>query len=272
MRRFAQSIWRFRYLLVALTAMGAVQVVSQESAPNLSGIWRWNPEKSHVSGRPATNRRVKIEQQGSDLTVTIRVSGETGEELRKYHFTVGSDDNTNEVMGAPLKSKVQWKGGSLSVESVAKMDDGELHMNDTWTLSPDGQTLTFHGVRVMGDRPPREDTIVYEKQPEADWEPPQPTKPAEEAFKNIQVLKGMPAPQLMPTMQGFTRSLGVKCDFCHVMGAFEKDDKPEKQTARKMLVMAHQINADNFNGHMRVTCWTCHRGSTEPESAAHEPK
>jgi hypothetical protein len=51
------------------------------------------------------------------------------------------------------------------------------------------------------------------------------------------------------------------------MGAFEKDDKPQKQTARKMLMMAHQINADNFNGHMRVTCWTCHRGSSEPASA-----
>jgi len=96
----------------------------------------------------------------------------------------------------------------------------------------------------------------------------QPPKPAEEVYKNIQVLKGMPAPQLMGVMQSFTRSLGVKCDLCHVMGAFDKDDKPEKQTARKMIVMAHQINTDNFGGHMRVTCWTCHRGATEPESAA----
>jgi hypothetical protein len=71
----------------------------------------------------------------------------------------------------------------------------------------------------------------------------------------------------MSAMQSFAHSLGVQCDFCHVMGAFEKDDKPQKQTARKMLMMAHQINADNFNGHMRVTCWTCHRGSSEPASA-----
>ena len=70
----------------------------------------------------------------------------------------------------------------------------------------------------------------------------------------------------MEVMHSIAHSLGVKCSFCHVEGAFDKDDKPEKQTARKMLAMAHQINADNFGGHMRVTCWTCHRGATEPES------
>lgn len=267
MRKCAQSVWRLRYLLAALTVLGAVQAISQESTPNLSGIWRWVPDKSHVSGPPASNRRVKIEQQGSDITITVRVVYDIGEEFRKYHFTIGSDDNTNELMGSPLKSKVHWKDGALSVESVATMGDSELHLNDTWTLSPDGKTLTFHQNRTLGDRPPNEDVIVYEKQPEADWEPPQPPKLAEQVFKNIQVLKGMPAPELMSTMRSFTRSLGVKCGFCHVMGAFEKDDKQEKQTARKMILMAHQINADNFNGHMRVTCWTCHRGSSEPESA-----
>jgi hypothetical protein len=265
MRNAAHLTWKFRYLLLALTAFWAVQAISQESTPNLSGIWRWNPDKSHGSGRPATNRRVKIEQQGSDLTLTTRVLGEMGENIQKFHYMIGSDDNTNQMMGSPLKSKVQWKNGALAVESVATMENGELHISETWTLSSDGQTLTFHGSRVMGDRPPREDTIVYEKQPEADWEPP---KPAEEVYKNIQVLKGMPGSDLMSVMQSFTRSLGVRCDFCHVQGAFDKDDKPEKQTARKMILMAHHINADNFNGRMRVTCWTCHRGSTEPESAA----
>jgi len=97
-------------------------------------------------------------------------------------------------------------------------------------------------------------------------EPAAAPKTAAEVYKNIQVLKDLPAPQLMEVMHSFTHSLGVKCNFCHVEGAFEKDEKPEKQTARKMMAMAHQINADNFGGHMRVTCWTCHRGATEPES------
>ena len=98
--------------------------------------------------------------------------------------------------------------------------------------------------------------------------PPQATKTAAETYKNIQVLKDLPASDLMPTMKSFASSLGVKCTFCHVMGAFEKDDVHKKDVARKMILMARQINTDNFHGHMRVTCWTCHRGAEEPP--AHE--
>jgi len=89
-------------------------------------------------------------------------------------------------------------------------------------------------------------------------------KKAEEQFKNIQVLKGVPAEQIFPTMQFITASLGVECDFCHVQNAFEKDDKKTKQTARKMMEMMFAINKDNFEGHRDVTCYSCHRGSAEP--------
>jgi hypothetical protein len=89
-------------------------------------------------------------------------------------------------------------------------------------------------------------------------------KKAEEQFKNIQVLKGIPADQLIPAMQFITASLGVECEYCHVQGAFEKDDKKPKQTARKMMEMMFAINKDNFEGHREVTCYSCHRGSTAP--------
>jgi len=77
---------------------------------------------------------------------------------------------------------------------------------------------------------------------------------AEEQFKNIQVLKGIPADQLFPTMQFISASLGVECEFCHVQNAFEKDDKKSKQTARKMMEMMFAINKDNFAGNRAVTC------------------
>jgi len=89
-------------------------------------------------------------------------------------------------------------------------------------------------------------------------------KMTEDVFKNIQVLKGVPADQLIPAMQFITASLGVECDFCHVQGAFEKDDKKPKQTARVMMQMMFAINKDNFGGHREVTCYSCHRGSTKP--------
>ena len=101
-------------------------------------------------------------------------------------------------------------------------------------------------------------------------------KKAEEQFKNIQVLKGIPADQVIPSMQFITASLGVECEFCHVQGAFEKDDKKPKQTARKMMDMMFAINKENFEGHREVTCYSCHRGNAHPvaipEVMTEEPK
>jgi len=89
-------------------------------------------------------------------------------------------------------------------------------------------------------------------------------KTAEQQFKNIQALKGVPAEELIPTMQFISASLGVECDFCHVGRQMDKDEKKEKQTARKMIAMELAINRANFDGKVEVTCHTCHRGSAHP--------
>lgn len=95
--------------------------------------------------------------------------------------------------------------------------------------------------------------------------PPAQVKTAEQVYKNIQVLKGVPASDVQATMTFIAASLGVNCNYCHVGGgAFEKDDKKTKLTARRMIQMARDINAANFEGRTVVTCNTCHRGSPHP--------
>ncbi|MGE5327201.1 MAG: c-type cytochrome [Deltaproteobacteria bacterium] len=89
-------------------------------------------------------------------------------------------------------------------------------------------------------------------------------KKAEEVFKNIQTLKGVPAYEIIPTMQFISASLGVRCEHCHVERQFDKDDKEQKKTARKMMEMMFAINKDDFNGQMKVTCNSCHHGAAEP--------
>lgn len=88
---------------------------------------------------------------------------------------------------------------------------------------------------------------------------------AEHTFKNIKVLKDIPANQLIPSMQFISASLGVECGFCHVENHFDQDDKKPKLTARKMMLMMTAINQNNFDGHRQVTCNTCHRGARVPE-------
>ncbi|MCL4524338.1 MAG: c-type cytochrome [Acidobacteria bacterium] len=98
---------------------------------------------------------------------------------------------------------------------------------------------------------------------QAATEAPKP-KVSEEVFKNIQVLKGVPEEQWQATMQYMATSLGVECNFCHVGNAREKDDKKQKQVARKMIEMTRMLNKDvpEVEGH--VTCYSCHRGAQEP--------
>ena len=93
-----------------------------------------------------------------------------------------------------------------------------------------------------------------------------PGKTAAEAFHNVQVLKEIPAEELIPSMQFITYSLGVECSYCHVEGALDKDDKKTKLTARKMMRMVFDINKNNFDSKQAVTCNSCHHGSPHPAS------
>jgi hypothetical protein len=92
---------------------------------------------------------------------------------------------------------------------------------------------------------------------------------AEEVFKNIQVLKGIPVDEFMGTMGFFSAALGMNCTDCHVDesgGNWAKysDDNDLKRTARRMVQMVAGINKGNFGGRQVVTCNTCHRGSRRP--------
>jgi photosynthetic reaction center cytochrome c subunit len=93
---------------------------------------------------------------------------------------------------------------------------------------------------------------------------PAPPKLAEEAYKNIQALKGTAADELFPAMLLMTASLGVNCEFCHVKDKFDVDEKKPKDVARKMITMTIAINKDNFKGNTNVTCNTCHNGHAHP--------
>ncbi|NUR56262.1 MAG: c-type cytochrome, partial [Acidobacteria bacterium] len=93
--------------------------------------------------------------------------------------------------------------------------------------------------------------------------PPRPGETAAEYYKNIKVLKDVPAEQLPVSMRFIAASLGVGCDFCHVtgpQGGFDRDDKKPKETARKMLRMVETINTQQFEGRQQVNCTTCHHG------------
>ncbi|HEX7139627.1 MAG TPA: c-type cytochrome [Vicinamibacterales bacterium] len=90
----------------------------------------------------------------------------------------------------------------------------------------------------------------------------------EQPFKNVQLLKSLTPAQLDAEMNLMRSSLGVSCDFCHVVKDknldFASDEKSEKKTAREMISIVLDTNDKFFNKRPVVTCNTCHRGSTSP--------
>src|SRR5437762_11246195 len=93
---------------------------------------------------------------------------------------------------------------------------------------------------------------------------------AEDGFKTVRVLRGIPVKEFMGTMGFFSASLGLNCTDCHG-GASASDwanyaiDPPLKNRARQMMAMVKSINDPNFGGRKYVTCYTCHRGSQRPK-------
>jgi tetratricopeptide (TPR) repeat protein len=103
---------------------------------------------------------------------------------------------------------------------------------------------------------------------------------APEEPKNLKVLpKDMSRREVVELMRSFTQSLGVRCIECHVSTKpgserpedmdYAKDEKKDKETARRMMKMVMSINDQigkmEFKDAPQVGCFTCHHGVKRPE-------
>lgn len=96
-------------------------------------------------------------------------------------------------------------------------------------------------------------------------------RPAGEVFKNVRILRTVPAARFLRIMDaGYTRSLGVTCEHCHVEDRWEADELRPKRAAREMAILTQEINQrllkmENLDDEeSTVNCTTCHRGNLKP--------
>ena len=118
---------------------------------------------------------------------------------------------------------------------------------------------------------------VAQTSPPAQGSRPPPTF-ANPPHKNLKVLPNdISGQELLGTIKFFAQSLGVRCTYCHVgtegqpLSTFDfaSDSKEHKNTARAMMAMVATLNAKTLPlatglPDAKVTCFTCHRGSTKP--------
>lgn len=102
-----------------------------------------------------------------------------------------------------------------------------------------------------------------------------------ETYTNLKMLpKDIQRQELMQTMRGFNKALGVKCNFCHKGEEgqplstydFASDANKHKVIARTMMTMTNDINTKHLKGlgskddPARISCNTCHQGSKHPKA------
>jgi hypothetical protein len=153
----------FKHCLAALAvlALAALPVLAK---PNFSGEWKLNVSKSSFGQMPAPSGMTNtITHEEPKLTSHVKQSGEMGEFEFDSSYTTDGKECSNDMFGNPVKSTLKWDGDTLVIDAKGQFGGNDFTMQDKWTLSDDGKTLTI--VRLfkssMGEG---EQKLVFEKQ------------------------------------------------------------------------------------------------------------
>src|SRR5262245_58938477 len=137
-------------------------------------------------------------------------------------------------------------------------------------------TRAFTGLMAVGLIAIGMSSSALAQTPPAGGQPPAPPP-----LTNLKIYpKDIARPELIVTMQGFVRQLGVQgqggCGYCHVGTApqwdFASDANPKKDVARRMILMSREITAKlpevtskQATAITALRCATCHRGVAVPK-------
>jgi hypothetical protein len=127
------------YLLLAALSASAAQ-------PNFSGNWKLNDSTSDFDGMypPPKGMTAKIIHKSSMLESTFKQPILGGDREFTSKYTTDGTECTGEWWGGSgMKSVLRWDGDTLVFDSKAKFGTNDVTMQDKWTLSADGKTLTI---------------------------------------------------------------------------------------------------------------------------------
>jgi len=136
------------------------------ATPNLSGTWKLDVSKSNFGQiPPPASQTDTIEHNEPSIKI---VEDQKGGMMGDMNLTVTLSSDGKETTypgmgGSPVTSTAHWEGSTLVVISTASFQGSDVKIKDSYTLSPDGKTLTemAHVETGMGNF---DSTSVYDKQ------------------------------------------------------------------------------------------------------------
>ena len=151
-------------LSVLFVCIAAAAAPAQQKPPDLSGTWKMNLAKSDFGALPGPESRVDvITHKEPSLTDDVTAEGPQGKQHYIVKYTTDGKEVTNQINDREVHSTLKWEGNVLKISSKFQYNDSDVDANLTWTLSPDGKTLTIavHYASAMGET---DQKIIMEKQ------------------------------------------------------------------------------------------------------------
>ncbi len=152
------------HVAAAVLLAAAFGLAGAQAKPNFSGAWKLNAGRSDFGAMPAPDSRAdKITHQEPDLTDSFTQSGQMGEVSAELKYSTDGKETTNTIRGIEIKSTAKWEGDDLVIAGKGSFNGADVTLNDRWSLSADGKTLTIqrHVNSPMGET---DQKIVLEKQ------------------------------------------------------------------------------------------------------------
>jgi hypothetical protein len=138
--------------------------VAAFGAPNFTGDWKLNAGKSDFGPMPAPSvLNQKIQHDDPALSLSTKQVGERGEMETQSKYSTDGKETTNKMRGNDMKSVAKWSGDKLKITSKADFNGNEITINETWSLSADGKTLTVER-KVAAPQGEFESKVVLDKQ------------------------------------------------------------------------------------------------------------
>ena len=127
-----------------LFAAAIVLAASALGAPNLTGDWKLNLQKSQYGPIPApveVTRKIKLD--GVNLSMHTEQKTAQRDSSSDLKYTTDGKECVNKVTNGDAKGAAHWDGDTLIIESSQMNGPQELKSREVWSLSGDGKTLTI---------------------------------------------------------------------------------------------------------------------------------
>lgn len=147
-------------LMLAAFVLSSAILAAATVAPNVSGTWKMNTEKSKFEKGGPKGITIKFDQQGSTLKESLTLVNEGGERTVDFTYTLDGKESVQQLEGNPIKTTARWEGESLLLEF--KNDDGFSFLRKV-TMSGDGKSITMD-VKQSTPNGTTTDMVILDKQ------------------------------------------------------------------------------------------------------------